>query len=99
MNKHTPGPWTVNIPNNRETAIRGIHGGDYVIADILNDGYEDDEQEANARLIAASPDMLEALRRVANLNENAGEIGDGMLRTIVAEARAAIAKAEGHSNA
>ena len=34
--------------------------------------------------------MATALERVANLNEDAGEIGDGMLRTIVADARAAL---------
>lgn len=31
-----------------------------------------------------------SLHRIANLNENAGEIGDGMLRTIVIEARTAL---------
>ena len=32
-------------------------------------------------------DMSVVLRRLARLNENAGEIGDGMLRSLVAEAR------------
>ena len=34
--------------------------------------------------------MEAALRRVANLNPNAGEIGEGMLKTIVEEARKAL---------
>ena len=51
------------------------------------------EHAANARLIAASPEMLKALQRVASLNPDAGEIGAGMLKTIVHEARSAIAKA------
>ena len=32
-------------------------------------------------------DMAVVLTRLARLNENAGEIGDGMLRTLVTEAR------------
>jgi len=32
-------------------------------------------------------DMAAVLTRLARLNENAGEIGDGMLRSLVAEAR------------
>ena len=35
--------------------------------------------------------MATALERVANLNEDAGDIGDGMLRTIVADAKDALA--------
>ena len=35
--------------------------------------------------------MATALERVANLNEDAGEIGEGMLRTIVADAKDALA--------
>lgn len=31
--------------------------------------------------------MAAVLQRLARLNENAGEIGDGMLRTLVTEAR------------
>jgi hypothetical protein len=39
--------------------------------------------------------MVTALERVASLNEHAGEIGAGMLMTIVTEARAALADAKG----
>ena len=43
--------------------------------------------------------MAAALERVANLNEDAGEIGDGMLRTIVADAKDALAAYYGeHGN-
>lgn len=49
-----------------------------------------DAKEDIAELEAALREAVAALNRVANLNEHAGEIGDGMLRTIVAEARAVV---------
>lgn len=88
MSNHTPGPWTVRpIPN---PGLVGHTG--YAI-----DFNEDQEQvvdfvyeEADARLIAAAPELLEAL-------EMAMEIGDqcsrGFLCKFQAKARAAIAKA------
>lgn len=98
--KHTPGPWSFDdIMSQGSMVYRRIRTGreeaiGAVSAYKLTKG-RDAEAEANARLIAAAPDLLAAARRVANLNPDAGEIGAGMLRTIVAEARAAIAKAEG----
>jgi hypothetical protein len=41
--------------------------------------------------------MVAALERVALLNEHAGEIGAGMLMTIVTESRAALAAAKGEA--
>lgn len=73
--KHTPGPWfcTENdgsfvrhVDNNRIQIGSPL---DY-IAEIIDYGggdgenQNDAEQEANARLIAAAPDMLEALKEV-----------------------------------
>lgn len=67
--------------------------------------------EANARLIAAAPDLLEACQRAIGYLENAGdnisyavELGgdvheDAMqqnIKTGIQELEAAIAKAEGH---
>ena len=46
---------------------------------------------------AAVPGLVAALDRVALLNEHAGEIGSGMLMTIVTEARAALAAAKGEA--
>ena len=37
--------------------------------------------------------LIQAARRVARLNPDAGEIGEGMLRAIIAEAREALALA------
>ena len=53
--KHTPGPWAVEHPYG-EGGIYVSGTNTALIAKIYH------EQEANARLIAAAPDMLAALR-------------------------------------
>ena len=59
MSKHTAGPWTVST-SDRYVRYRGIHGPN--ICDLEVFGGERDEQEANAHLIAAAPELLEALK-------------------------------------
>jgi hypothetical protein len=62
--------------------------------DHIPNGISRDEARANARLIAAAPDMLDALRRCLNYIESTeGEFGIQMESGDIA--RAAIAKAEG----
>jgi hypothetical protein len=67
--KHTPGPWRVN--NNVEAwepwadAIE-VCTDDEVIC--FTGGRDADRQKINARLIAAAPDMLEALKGVRRVN-------------------------------
>lgn len=53
----------------------------------------DEIDRRNAHMISAVPELIALARRVANLNENAGEIGAGMLNQLVLEARNAIRKA------
>jgi len=61
--KHTPGPWT---------AVRGKHGWNvdlhqhYGICSIRDntDGSGQQEHEANAKLIAAAPELLLALEQL-----------------------------------
>jgi len=67
---HTPGPWSVDgpIPSNPE--IRINYAPMSQVATIVNPGehltdIEQDEALANARLIAAAPEMLEALEQIA----------------------------------
>jgi hypothetical protein len=56
---HTPGPWQVNY--RRITPVNARQDGSDDICHV----YGDDEVDmANARLIAASPELLEALKRI-----------------------------------
>jgi hypothetical protein len=69
--KHTPGPWRVSSVGLTNDGKRAVTADDAGIAWVhpqtpfkRGDGWRHDccEREANARLIAAAPDMLEALR-------------------------------------
>lgn len=60
--KHTPGPWT----DNKDIRVRG-HGSIGLGLCFVNcepDSPSDIEARANAHLIAAAPDLLEALHVV-----------------------------------
>lgn len=100
---HTPGPWAIrtesmagDILNNHAAIDAPTH---YCFAQVVwKMEYQSSspEREANARLIAAAPEMLEALK--AMLPEN--NVADEHCRpdfTTCEKARAAIAKAEGRS--
>ena len=95
---HTPGPWRVG---NFTTHGVGIFTGDLqtMIADTGGyDKQDRSEVEANARLIAAAPDLLEAAQAFTRwLDTPAGETPASrkMLEAAAIHARAAIAKAEG----
>ena len=82
---HTPGPWTAS-EHGAYTDYKGnnivILGDDLRIAVVL--GPDTDETQANARLIAAAPDLLEALEALLEGDFNVAE-----------KARLAIAKAKG----
>lgn len=80
---HTPGPWHVYDSRFREVngAIMDAAGNKVASAH----GPTTEELEANARLIAAAPELLEALRRATAL------LAGGPTRDFC---RAAIAKAE-----
>lgn len=98
---HTPGPWrffeniVVTDCNNLKTnRTHGYGCGNNFIA-RLNDGEYHEyssaaEQAANGHLIAAAPDLLDALRDMVS---DRNELNEGT----IAFARWAIAKAEGRS--
>lgn len=104
--KHTPGPWTANPKhaardNDGEIIIEQA-GGSAPIATCysINTLFNNDQAKANAALIAAAPDLLEALEVVTLcLAWHEERHGVGMYRKAVESARAAIAKATGGQNA
>ncbi len=96
MNKHTPGPWAAEFGSYGSFAIEaeraGIGGGLLVLASRNQHPLLADQMHANARLIAAAPDLLEALRTADRTFAENGLLACHAARQ---EIRAAIAKAEG----
>jgi len=80
MKKHTPGPWRISaesqsIVEQDNQAIGSVLGLLIATAHGYTDsGYfpDDDEGVSNARLIAAAPELLEALKHCVELMENGG---------------------------
>lgn len=66
--KHTPGPWNAEIYEHGEFAIeahgQGHSGGTLVICSRNRHQGRPTEFEANARLIAAAPELLSVLKMV-----------------------------------
>jgi hypothetical protein len=56
---HTPGPWDIHDPSGGGSSNNWICADGLYIAEV--DG-EREEADANARLIAAAPDLLAALK-------------------------------------
>lgn len=66
MSKHTPGPWEAH---NGEVTTRQENGRSYRRIAAVQDygiGSLVEVDEANARLIAAAPDLLEALKDLSD---------------------------------
>lgn len=95
--KHTPGPWFVHGPSVGTGPSEADSCG-YEVAHILNP-YKGcvgarDRVDANARLIAAAPELLEALEKTQILLERMGMQSSDEYQ----ENRAAIAKATGQQS-
>jgi len=75
--KHTPGPWTAHRNSSfwefgnydhEHGQIGDVCASQHIYANgvKLSDGIAEDVAEANAKLIAAAPEMLEALKNIRN---------------------------------
>ena len=84
MSKHTPGPWAVEDLKHRYRLRCSIEATD---GSLVGESYE----EKNAHLIAAAPELLEALENLLKVHEGEG----GTQHHAGDIARAAIAKAKG----
>lgn len=96
--KHTPGPWTVGVDeqDHGRPYVKDAEG--YVVCALIFEPGTG-EPEANARLIAAAPDLLEALRAchdyLSCIPESAAG-GDDDAVGLTRRAAAAISKATGN---
>jgi hypothetical protein len=86
VSAHTPGPWVAELDES-PLFVKPSSMSYPVICDMVPRDADcfTQEDEANARLIAAAPDLLEALRPIAERGEISG--------SIIAAAKAAFAKA------
>lgn len=105
MSKHTPGPWYV-VDRNWELSTVFSSSGDEIARCLIAPEADDDIgekferiKEANARLIAAAPELLEVLQGVLMIDRGTSGriIIEGWQEEVI---RAAIAKATGehHDN-
>lgn len=84
MSKHTPGPWIATGTTVSEQASYGT--GNRVVAEC-GQSTNGETDLANARLIAAAPELLEILKTICRANE--------FSLAMRVQAEKAIAKAEG----
>ena len=56
---HTPGPWVALTENRPDAIVKLSHGGEILVGDLI---YADENNTANARLIAAAPELLEEMK-------------------------------------
>lgn len=100
--RHTPGPWRHREYRNKNGGIwidcyavkRGkLLGG--TLAEAYADGCGDGDQEANARLIAAAPEMLAQLRGWLAIFTAGGAHVSPLVATAMKETAEIVRKAEG----
>ena len=97
--KHTPGPWKTGREHGGYTVINSGEWAELakVVTRLVEDREVAHDGIANARLIAAAPEMYEAIAAIATAM-NLGYIPNEILSEgspILEGLRAAIAKAEG----
>ena len=96
--KHTPGPWKVNANVGKRGEIGVVaDAAPCVIAHGMSEKHWPEIAQANAQLVAAAPELLEALEHICNLLKanNGRAVAD--VNGWAAKGRQAIAKARGQA--
>jgi len=71
MSKHTPAPW--EIREDTQYPLHGIWANNSKFPTYIARTCFAPNSEANAKLIAAAPELLEALKKIANTSSDAPE--------------------------
>lgn len=85
--KHTPGPWDSYTENGKTTCINGDPQFGTIVCEMVN-------SEADARLIAAAPDMLALIRDVA-AKDHGHTMSNPKSLCLFCHARALLARIDG----
>ena len=99
--KGTPGPWLhADSHGLNETAGGAIHGDGKTLCLVLGNGIGKEKATANAKLMAAAPEMLDALIKIVGMNQQYaidkyGDVRKAEEMACVRTASAAINKALG----
>lgn len=100
--QHTPGPWEI-VSDHKSPRIESDHGEFVCVASVDAAGFvglrfpNGGADGPDARLIAAAPDMYEALKAIIEDHDFCGDDWGDRRDAWIETARAALAKAEGKS--
>lgn len=96
--KHTPGPWTLDRSRETDGCVVITDERKHYVAQIYRPAWTYlEEDQANAHLIAAAPELLAVVHEIVRLHETGAPLSN--LFDVVSAARAAIAKATGAKHA
>ena len=84
--KFTPGPWMAEAENVHTGCVATCHGDADTWFEVWSENWEGGiDQEANANLIAAAPDMYALLKDILE-NYECGDIVDQEIQEVLAKA-------------
>jgi hypothetical protein len=87
MSKYTPGPWRLTEFQGCFAYVSSVYHGDLArVVWRIEDDEHTPECEANARLISAAPDLLEALKRIKETGVYVGAIAEEMMDSAIKRA-------------